>query len=186
MFDFSRKLAYLFEALLLSFRSRNISYKETTLKTLPFCVSLWRKKFIDTIWRPHLTSGNWKKNSVASRRLPIKINIRPCYLRQWQIVINEHHFWWNNNLLMQAILSACSYKALLCFQNLITIPGNLLQRSNKITQCLILLVIQVNLHTLVMFLLQSGTFQLSLLIICFQWLLEVLQFSCKITMREIE
>lgn len=72
------------------------------------------------------------------------------------------------NLLMQAILSACSYKALLCFQNLVTISGHLLQGSNKVTQCLILLVIQVNLHTLMMFLFQSGTFQLGLLIICVQ------------------
>ena len=43
------------------------------------CVSLRRKNFIDTFWRPHFSMWRLKKIiSVASWRLPKKVNFGPC------------------------------------------------------------------------------------------------------------
>lgn len=80
---------------------------------------------------------------------------------------------------MQTILSARFHESPHSFQNLVAVPGLLLKGSDKVTHCSILLVIQVNLHTLMMFLLQLGTFQLGLIIKGVQGLLEVLKFFCK-------
>ena len=39
-----------------------------------------KKNSIDTFWQPHFPSGNWKKISVTSWRLPKKANFKLCIM----------------------------------------------------------------------------------------------------------
>ena len=46
--------------LLRSCRGGNVFMRKIILKTSRFCVSLWRKNFIEIILRTHFPSGDWK------------------------------------------------------------------------------------------------------------------------------
>ena len=50
--------------------------------TSRFCVPLWRKNFIDTIWQTHFPSGNWKIFQSPLGAC-LKINLKESYFGPW-------------------------------------------------------------------------------------------------------
>ena len=84
--------------LLWSPRSRNTFTGRNILKNFTFCLWLWRKHFIDTFWRPHVSIWWLKKIiSVASSRcLPKKVHCGPWIDHPSYFI--EDITWWREDM----------------------------------------------------------------------------------------